>query len=129
MSDASTTLQELKDLVAQFGKERNWGKHHTAKNLAISIAIEAAELLEHFQWDEYGRRNLVEIEDELADVMIYLMNFANVLEIDVAAAYRRKLEKAARKYPTSLFNKESDSASDYARIKKSFRQGGNKATR
>lgn len=121
--DAETTIQELKDLIARFNAERGWGKHHTPKNLAMSIAIEAAELMEHFQWDEHGERDKAEIENELADVMMYVMNFAHTLDIDVATAYRRKLVKAAEKYPTELFNQERDRVEDYVRIKKAYRAG------
>ncbi|HEX7632990.1 MAG TPA: nucleotide pyrophosphohydrolase [Candidatus Saccharimonadales bacterium] len=122
-SDNDTTLKELKDLIHQFAEERNWKKHHTPKNLAISIAIEAAELLEHFQWDEYQEANKQQIADELADVLIYAFNFANEMDIDIASTYKQKLTKAVEKYPVGTFNKNSDSREEYFRIKKAYRQG------
>lgn len=75
-SDNNTSLQELKDLVAKFRDERDWAKHHSPKNLAISIAIEAAELMEHFQWDDYTETSRQEMVDELSDILIYCFNFA-----------------------------------------------------
>lgn len=122
-NDADTTIQELKNLIIDFAKERNWKKHHTPKNLAISIAIEAAELMEHFQWDEYQEKDKAAIADELADILIYAFNFAHVTDIDIASAYRRKLEKAGEKYPKEVFNANNTGVvEDYFRIKKQYRQ-------
>ena len=86
MNDKTATIQKLKDLVEKFRKERNWGKHHSSKNLAVSIAIEAAELLEHFQWDDYKEENEAELESELADIVIYCLYFAVSNNIDVSKA-------------------------------------------
>lgn len=122
--DAETTLQELKDLIVRFSEERNWGRHHTPKNLAMSISIEAAELLEHFQWDEYQKEDKQAIASELADVLAYLLNFAVVMDIDVATAYRQKMKKIAEKYPTEIFNTEKVSKDEFFRIKKEYRQKG-----
>src|SRR5690348_4322802 len=119
--DDATTIQELKDLVAQFCDERGWAVHHTPKNLAMSIAIEAAELMEHFQWDEYSKNVKGEVAAELADVLIYCFNLANTLGIDIATAYQEKLERARRKYPLSAFSPGHDDPADYARIKKAYR--------
>jgi dCTP diphosphatase len=120
--DAATNLQELKELVAKFRDERNWRKHHSPRNLAMSIAIEAAELMELFQWDDYTKRNQQQVKDELADILIYCFNMADTLDIDIATAFRDKLAKAAKKYPAELFNKDHDSPDDYHRIKQSYRQ-------
>ena len=108
MEDKNTTIQALKDCVEDFQKERNWGKHHSSKNLAMSIAIEAAELMEHFQWDEYKQEEKLEIERELADVIIYCLQFAVVNRIDIARAVQEKLAKNAKKYPVRLFNDKKD---------------------
>ena len=121
--DAHTTIQELKDLVIRFSEARNWGTHHTPKNLAMSIAIEAAELMEHFQWDEYSAHDKQEVADELGDILAYCFNLAARLDIDVASAYKAKLARAEQKYPVSLFNAQQDSPADYARIKKAYRAG------
>lgn len=107
MKDKSTTIRELRNLVAEFTRERDWEQFHDPKNLAMSIAIEAAELMEHFQWDrneqipaileDPGRRR--EIEEELADVICYCLSLANNLEIDLSEAVERKVLKNAEKYP------------------------------
>ena len=94
-------------MVSDFRDERNWRKYDTPKNLAVSICIEAAELLEQFQWknDEEVSRMLHdankknEVSDEVADVMIYCLGLSDILNIDVAGAVKRKLEKNSRKYP------------------------------
>ncbi len=122
--DAKTSIQELKDLIAQFSEERNWGRHHTPKNLALSICIEAAELLEHFQWDEYQRNDRKAIESELADILAYVLNFANVMDIDIATAYRAKIKAIEKKFPVEVFNKDQLSKDEFFRIKQAYRQKG-----
>ncbi len=105
--DETSTVGDLRRDVARFVDERDWRQFHDAKNLTASIAIEAAELMEHFQWvrsDEVdahlrapGVRDAV--RDELADVLSYALSLANALDIDVTTAVREKLAKNARKYP------------------------------
>ncbi len=103
--DSTTTVAELKSIVQQFVDERNWRKFHNAKNLSMSLAIEAAELMEHFQWlttDEVvagEQQDLAEIADELADVTCYALALANVLKIDLAQAVSSKMVKNRQKYP------------------------------
>jgi len=120
--DSETTLQELKDLITKFSDERGWERHHTPKNLAISICLEAAELLEHFQWNEYQQKDKQKIADELADVMSYVVNFARVMDIDIATTFRDKLTRAEKKYPTELFNKERVGTEDFFKIKQAYRK-------
>ncbi len=123
MSDKTATTEELKNVVQAFSRERGWNA--PAKSLAISIAIEAAELLEHFQWDDYAKyrdtrgaqERKKEIEEELADVMIYLLEFAKKSDIDVSRAVEQKLEKNAKKYPVRLFGKGKDENQTYYNIK------------
>lgn len=111
LRDADTTVSELRRLIAEFVAARNWEQFHTPKNLAMSVAIEAAELMEHFQWltpDESRElvgnpEALVEIGEELADVCCYLLALANTLGIDVAAAIEDKMRKNERKYPADQF--------------------------
>jgi dCTP diphosphatase len=104
--DSNTTVAELKAVVQQFVDERNWRKFHNAKNLSMSLAIEAGELMEHFQWlttDEVvagEQQNLAEIADELADVACYALAIANVLQIDLAQAVAGKMVKNRLKYPS-----------------------------
>jgi NTP pyrophosphatase (non-canonical NTP hydrolase) len=99
------TLNDLRERLRRFAHERDWEQFHTPKNLAMSAAIEAAEIMEHFQWltaaqsanlDTAARH---EVALEIADVLLYLVRLADVLDIDVGAAAREKIELNARKYP------------------------------
>ena len=107
MCDSDTTVDELKQAVAAFSAAREWEPFHSLKNLAMSIAIESGELMERFQWIE-GSNSLESLEDErqrqaveeeLADVAIYALQFANRSGIDLSAAIRRKMELNEQKYP------------------------------
>jgi dCTP diphosphatase len=122
--DHETTVQELKDLIIRFSEDRNWGRHHTPKNLAASITIEAAELLEHFQWDEYQKNDREAIAGELADILAYLLNFAHVMDIDIAQAFRKKMKAIGKKYPVETFNMEKVSKEEFFRIKEQYRRQG-----
>jgi dCTP diphosphatase len=110
MSDNSTTLADLRDLVRQFVAERDWRQFHSPKNLSMSLAIEAAELMEHFQWidNAESRRiaddpaKLAEVRDEIADVLCYTLALANELNVDLSAAVRDKMVKNTAKYPAEL---------------------------
>ncbi len=107
MNDATATIGQLREVVEQFVDRRDWHQFHTPKNLAMALAIEAAELMEHFQWltAEQSRavagqpEKLAEAADELADVFCYLLAMANELGLDLAAALETKMVKNARKYP------------------------------
>ncbi|MBS0202469.1 MAG: nucleotide pyrophosphohydrolase [Planctomycetes bacterium] len=111
MSDATTTIADLRNLVQQFVSERNWEQFHTPKNLAMSISIEAAELMELFQWtdsSESARRTAVEphrtrLAEELADVLCYALSLANATGLDVSDAIQAKLVKNRQKYPADEF--------------------------
>lgn len=98
-------MEEVMARIRQFRDERDWMQYHDPKSLAVSISIEAAELLEEFQWltAEQSRRHANEnreaVSDEIADVAIYLLELTDVLGIDLKAAILSKLEKNARKYP------------------------------
>lgn len=92
-------MRELQYEIIKFQEERDWKKFHTPENLAKSISIEAAELLEHFQWGkEYDKS---EVADELADVLIYCMYMADSLNLDITEIIRNKMKKNAIKYPIS----------------------------
>lgn len=111
MSDCQTTVEELRELVRQFVGERDWQQFHTPKNLSMSLAIEAAELMEHFQWltpeqscalaADPTRRDAA--GEELADVLCYALALANELRLDLATTIRAKMLKNAAKYPADQF--------------------------
>src|SRR5207249_5032724 len=105
--DDDATVGLLKRQVSEFRDRRDWLKYDTPRSLAISISVEAAELLEHFQWktDEQMRESLKDnsrkdaISDELADVLIYCLGFSDVLGIDISKAVELKLRKNGERYP------------------------------
>jgi len=105
MSDKQVTIHELKERMATFVRERDWQQFHSPKNLSMSIAIEAAELMEHFQWltaeqsQQLKREALQEIGEELADIVLYSLSMANFLQIDLAETIDAKMAKNERKYP------------------------------
>lgn len=101
----SDPLLDLRDALRAFAAERDWDQFHSPRNLATALAVEAAELLEPFQWltDEQSRSLAPEaraaVEEELADVLLYLVRLADKLDVDLAAAARAKIEKNGAKYP------------------------------
>ena len=98
-------MEEVLAAIRKFRDERDWLKFHDPQNLAVSVAIEAAELLEEFQWKDrdaawlHAQQNREAVADEIADVAIYLLELADILEIDVRQAILAKLAKNAVKYP------------------------------
>lgn len=90
-------MEEIKKELIKFQSERDWKKFHTPENLAKSISIEAAELLEHFQWGY--NYDIDEVADELADVLNYCFLMAIELDLDVKEIILNKMEKNAIKYP------------------------------
>ncbi len=98
-------IRELTEKIKKFRDERDWMQFHNHKDVAISLVLEAAEVLEHFQWkskveiDEYIKSGIEEIEDELADVATYLFELADNLGVDLGKAIQKKLEKNEKKYP------------------------------
>ncbi len=111
MPDATTTIAELRARMAAFVAERDWQQFHAPKNLAMSLAIEAAELMEHFQWIDVAAsreikqqpEKLAAVGEELADVLCYALALANELGIDIAHAVTAKMAKNAVKYPAAEF--------------------------
>ena len=111
MSDTTTTVAALKELVDDFVDQRDWHQFHAPKNLAMSLAIEAAELMEHFQWispDESRRvaddpQRLSAVAEELADVLCYALAMANELNLDLSTAVRGKIAKNEQKYPAEEY--------------------------
>ena len=98
-------LEAITERIRAFRDERDWMQFHDPKNMAVSISIEAAELLEHFQWKgprevkQHVANNKDEIADEIADVGVYLLELADNLGIDFKKAVLNKLAKNAAKYP------------------------------
>jgi len=107
MNDADTSIAQLKQLVADFVAERDWQRYHVPKHLVMSIMIEAAELMEHFQWVgvesvedvKADEERMQQVREELSDVLAYTLSLANALDIDVSSAYVEKMKKNAGKYP------------------------------
>lgn len=88
---------QLQNKIKQFNLDRDWDQFHSPENLAKSIAIEAGELLECFQWD--NRFDLDELTDEMADVFVYLIDLAYKLEVDLIDIADKKMDKNIKKYP------------------------------
>ena len=109
--DRDTTVWQLRQEMAYFVAERDWEQFHDPKNLSMSIAIEAAELMEHFQWlsSQEAREALkypeetARIADELADILSFTLSFANCCGIDITQALRKKMQANRRKYPVEKF--------------------------
>ena len=95
-------IRELTEKVIQFRDERNWQQFHNPKDLALSLSLEASELLEAFQWissDEAVAKNLPKMKEEIADVLVYALLFAYETGIDLKEAIEQKLQKNKEKYP------------------------------
>lgn len=110
-SDATTTVADLRKILADFVAERDWSQFHSPKNVSMALAIEVAELMEHFQWltTEASRQltddpqKLAAVGEELADVVGYSLALANELGIDVSSAIRNKMVKNRIKYPAAEY--------------------------
>ncbi len=107
MNDQQTSVTQLKELVRRFVEARQWDQSHLGKNLSMSIAIEAAELMEHFQWGDNSDYlpghmpvdELAKIKEEIADIVIYSLSFCNHFDIDLAAAVEAKVAKNETRFP------------------------------
>jgi dCTP diphosphatase len=113
--DSESTFEDFKKRILHFSEEREWGKIHSPKNLSMALASEAAELMELFLWvDSRDSRALVDdpvkgpkVREELADIMIYALEFANRTNIDVAKAIEEKIRVNGIKYPVDKFRGSS----------------------
>ena len=107
LTDSTTTVAELKTRVLAFVRERDWEQFHSPKNLSMALAAEAGELMEHFLWATPEQSKAIaadavkrqKIADELADVIVYALEFANATGLDVAASIEAKMRANAEKYP------------------------------
>ena len=99
----TANLLALRTLIRQFVDERDWAQFHTPKNLAMAMGIEAAEVMEHFQWLATGHELTADkrraVGHELADVLVYLVRLADVLDIDLPTAVAGKMQLNREKYP------------------------------
>jgi NTP pyrophosphatase (non-canonical NTP hydrolase) len=116
-------MDEIKNMIEKIKKfrdERDWMQFHDPKNMAVSIILEASELLEHFQWktkeevEKYIALHRKEVQDEIADIAMYLFEMADNLGIDLVDAMEKKLDKNADKYPVA---KAKGSAKKYTELK------------
>ena len=111
MNDNKTTLDNLKSYVEHFVEERDWSQFHSPKNISMALAIEASELMDLFKWDTEKDSNekmskstpRQEASDELADIMIYAIAFANRNNIDISSAIEQKMQKNEQKYPVNQY--------------------------
>jgi NTP pyrophosphatase (non-canonical NTP hydrolase) len=101
-------LLQLRDRLREFARERDWEQFHSPKNISMALIVEAAELVEHFQWltgkqsYELPPEKLREVEEEVADIFIYLVRLSDRLGVDMLDAAWRKIEKNAKKYPADV---------------------------
>lgn len=115
----SEAFRELRDALRDFAAERDWEPFHSPRNLATALAVEAAELLEPFQWltDEQSRDltpgTRAAVEDELADVLLYLVRLADKLDVDLVQAAHAKIAKNAVKYPVEKSRGTSRKYTDF----------------
>jgi NTP pyrophosphatase (non-canonical NTP hydrolase) len=108
-------MESLIKKIIEFRDARDWKQFHNAKDIALSLSLEASELLENFQWkssEQAVNDNFDDIKDELADVLIYALTLANDLEINVKQAILEKMKKNAEKYPVEKFKGTSKKYSE-----------------
>lgn len=113
------SLESLRDRLREFAKERDWDQYHTPKNLSMALIAEAAELIEHFQWVEGNQSHLLEaktrqsVEEELADILIYLVRISDKLCIDLYEAVERKVAINEKKYPADKVRGSAKKYTEY----------------
>lgn len=111
MTDQLTTLAQLRTMMKDFVAQRQWQKFHTPRNLAVSAAVEAGELLELFQWlgENEAKTRLQDpvfrqaVADEMSDVLMYIISLANAIDLDISAAAEDKMSRNRIKYPAERF--------------------------
>jgi NTP pyrophosphatase (non-canonical NTP hydrolase) len=112
-------LIALRDRLRQFAEERDWVQFHSPKNLAMALSIEAAEIMEHFQWlSESQSENLppethAEVAEEIADVLIYIIRLADRLDVDLVDTVVKKIAKNEQRYPADLARGRADKYTAY----------------
>ena len=119
------TFEEASGLVIDHIKARKWDKSNSTRGLAISLSLEANELLEYFQWQEESFGDKEDMESELADIFIYAIQFADRLDIDIPSAIQKKIEIQNKKYPVEIFEIEDARGRNEAwlKAKRKFKKG------
>ena len=113
------SLESLRDRLREFAREREWDQYHTPKNLSMALIAEAAELVEHFQWVQGDESHLLEdktrqsVEEELADILIYLVRISDKLEVDLYEAVERKIAINEKKYPADKVRGSAKKYTEY----------------
>lgn len=113
------SIDSLRDRLREFARERDWDQFHTPKNLSMALIGEAAELVEHFQWVDGNSSHLLDdkvrpsVEEEIADIFIYLVRIADKLDIDLYSAAERKIAINACKYPADKVKGSSKKYTEY----------------
>lgn len=107
-SSSDPTFEKVVEQIMAHIRARKWDKTNTSRGLAISISLEASELLEYFQWNEENFGSKDDIASELADIFIYIVQFADKNSIDILPEALKKLEKSAKKYPVEIFDIEDE---------------------
>jgi dCTP diphosphatase len=119
ITDRIESLESLRDRLREFARERDWDQYHSPKNLSMALIAEAAELIEHFQWVEGDRSHLLEdktrqaVEEELADILIYLVRLADKLGIELYPAVERKIAINEKKYPADKVRGSAKKYTEY----------------
>ena len=113
------SLESLRVRLREFARERDWDQYHTPKNLSMALIAEAAELVEHFQWVDGDQSHLLEdktrqsVEEELADILIYLVRISDKLDVDLYKAVERKIAINGTKYPAELVRGSAKKYTEY----------------
>ena len=113
------SMEQIKIRLREFAAERDWNQFHSPKNLTMALIVEAAELVEHFQWlkqedsANLSPDKLAEVEHELADIQIYLIRLADKLNVDLISAVDKKIQLNADKYPVERVQGSSKKYSEY----------------
>ena len=105
-TQSTKTFAEIGDTISEYLAARDW-LNNNSRSVATSIVLEAAELLEHYQWSDKPVGSQEELGEELADILIYVFQFAHTNKIDIAEAILKKLEKTKKKYPAEAFKNKS----------------------
>jgi dCTP diphosphatase len=112
-------LNQIQVQLREFAKERDWDQFHSPKNLSMALIVEAAELVEHFQWlteeqsKSLDQKQLDKVQEELADIQIYLIRIADKLNVDLMGAVSKKIDANARKYPSEKVRGSSKKYTEY----------------